>query len=219
MNNLDFLLEKLIDTREGVASARAMYIKTNKIPKEVFDTFVKKDPSKTKKYIEWMCKQYILNPDKEGHIPDVVRVFDRLANRNLIKEKDIYKYDLKGAEREIARASEEEEEKEYIKRKEKDIEVILDTPEILIVSPKTAEASCKYGKGTRWCTAATASYNYFDSYTDRGVKLYYIVDKENNKKYAVAVYLSGTKECYDEKDQPISFSKVKAVLRKARVSL
>jgi len=50
---------------------------------------------------------------------------------------------------------------------------------IQIVVPKTRRASCSYGAGTRWCTAATdAQGNQFNRYYHRwGVTLYYLLPK------------------------------------------
>ena len=216
---VDPLINRLIHLKEGVSSSYANYVETKKITKKVFDKFVKKDPSRNKKYIDWMCKQAVLDPDKTEHMSDVVIAFDSFASKNLIKKKDIYQHDLESAEKEIDQASKKEEIKSVAKGKEKDIEVIVDTPDILIVSPRTKEASCKYGEHTKWCTSAQSSYNYFASYANRGVKLYYIIDKSTNTKYAVAVHLSGKKECYDEKDKSIPFPVVKKVLQKASLNL
>jgi hypothetical protein len=47
-----------------------------------------------------------------------------------------------------------------------------------IVAPKTTEASCHYGSGTKWCTAGSKESNMFDRYYNRhGVTLYYILPK------------------------------------------
>jgi len=204
---------------EGVSSAKFTYVDTGKVSPETFDIYVKKDPSKNKKYIDWMCKQLTLYPDKEGHIPDVVVVFDRLAEKGLIKEKDIFRYDLETAEREVEKASTEEQKKVYQKEREKDVDVIVDTEAILIISPRSEEASCRYGAGTKWCTAATRTHNYFKGYAEDGTKLIYIIDKVKDKKYAVAVSLAGDKECFDEKDKRIPFSTIQKVLTKAGVSI
>jgi len=46
-----------------------------------------------------------------------------------------------------------------------------------IVAPKTAEASCHYGSGTKWCTAAKGN-NFFDQYyNQKGITLYYLLPK------------------------------------------
>ena len=39
--------------------------------------------------------------------------------------------------------------------------------------------------------------------------MYIIIDKKQNKKYAVAVTRDGSKECYNEKDDLISYDEIK----------
>ena len=56
--------------------------------------------------------------------------------------------------------------------------------EWLIVRPFTAEASQKYGYGTKWCTASENYHGHFFSYTDDG-KLVYCINKIDGKKVAV----------------------------------
>jgi len=58
-----------------------------------------------------------------------------------------------------------------------------DFPKWTVIVPKTEEASCYYGKGTRWCTAATQGKNYFDLYKSRG-NLWILINKDDpNEKY------------------------------------
>jgi len=51
----------------------------------------------------------------------------------------------------------------------------------MVIYPKTRAASCLYGKGTQWCTAAkkNSSFSYYNS---QG-KLYIIINKRNGRKY------------------------------------
>ncbi len=62
-----------------------------------------------------------------------------------------------------------------------EVEILLDTEEVEIVIPKSKEASCHFGKNTKWCTAGSV-YNMFDSYNKRG-HLYIILLKAKNKRY------------------------------------
>jgi len=77
----------------------------------------------------------------------------------------------------------------------------------------TYEASCLYGKGTKWCTASTETSKYFNDYKDKGIVLYYFI--RNNEKYALALYskivdglermgIRANYELYDEKDELIT---------------
>jgi hypothetical protein len=68
------------------------------------------------------------------------------------------------------------------------------------------EASCYYGKGTKWCTAA-ATDTQFKKYNEDG-KLFYIIDKTkptNDPYYKVALLrkFDGDKIYYDSKDETI----------------
>lgn len=56
--------------------------------------------------------------------------------------------------------------------------------EWLIVRPFTAEASQKYGYGTKWCTASESYQGNFFRYSEDG-KLVYCINKINGKKVAV----------------------------------
>lgn len=76
----------------------------------------------------------------------------------------------------------EQDNEQKMKDAEKDAEKIYNSANYLILVPKTVEASCAYGRGTRWCTASTGSYNYFNQYSQKG-PLYIIIDKKVNEKY------------------------------------
>jgi hypothetical protein len=73
------------------------------------------------------------------------------------------------------------EEKEQMQSVEKEADKIYTSENYYIIVPKTKEASCAYGKGTRWCTAAK-NYNYFERYSSDG-PLYIIIDRKKNEKY------------------------------------
>jgi hypothetical protein len=48
---------------------------------------------------------------------------------------------------------------------------------VLVVVPHDEAAACRYGRGTRWCTAATQGQNYFDYYNKQG-KMYILIPKQ-----------------------------------------
>lgn len=52
---------------------------------------------------------------------------------------------------------------------------------VKIYQPKTEVESCHYGRGTRWCTAATKGANMFDHYSKEG-ELYILVPKKPTHK-------------------------------------
>ena len=103
------------------------------------------------------------------------------------------------------------------KSDKKDAKVILDNDKFFIVRPESTEASCYYGKGTKWCTAGISN-NQFNNYRIKNkVTIYYIFDKLKKEdprwsKVAIAIYPEGTKfinqnqqsiEAFDAKDKSI----------------
>ena len=84
---------------------------------------------------------------------------------------------------------------------EGDADLVYDDKEIKIVTPKTEEASCFFGRNTEWCTAATKSANLFDSYNSRG-PLYILLIKHENTRYQ---FHFETGQLMDENDHGISW--------------
>ena len=88
--------------------------------------------------------------------------------------------------------------------------VVYEDDRFFIVNPLTQEASCYYGKGTKWCTAADSSHQ-FNQYNQDG-KLFYILDKSlptNDPFYKVALLkkFGGDMTFYDAKDETIKAGK------------
>ena len=75
---------------ESIRSAREKYLKTGLVDQDTFDMAVDYDPTKTKKYVEWILKQY--TSGKATSRSDI-KQFDQLAKKGLITNKDINSYD------------------------------------------------------------------------------------------------------------------------------
>ena len=90
-----------------------------------------------------------------------------------------------------------------------DVEKIYEDNRFVVVSPKTHTASCYYGAGTKWCTAAKDTTSHFSTYKGSG-ELYYIIDKTlptSSPYYKVALNkkIAGhTEEFWDVKDKMIT---------------
>jgi len=72
-----------------------------------------------------------------------------------------------------------------------------------IIVPNDEAAACKYGANTKWCTAATKSENFFNSYNKKG-KIYIIIPKKpqhEGEKYQIH-FEEG--EFKNEKNQNVS---------------
>jgi hypothetical protein len=82
--------------------------------------------------------------------------------------------------------------------------VVFDDGRFFVVNPLDHKASCYYGKGTKWCTAAETD-THFKKYNEDG-KLFYIIDRSkptNDPQYKIALLrkFDGDKIYYDSKDE------------------
>ncbi len=105
-----------------------------------------------------------------------------LSYRNLMKSSDIFQYK---SEDELEVELRDAKEKSFTKKLKKasageDFDKIWENDDMLIVVPKSHVGACKFGQGTRWCTASKNN-NYFDSYYKSGI-LYRILQKNDNYK-------------------------------------
>lgn len=201
---------------EGLSQARKLYVDTKKISPHILDELAELDPTPQKKYIEWMARSYMQIPDMNKY--NVIAVFDKLANKGVIQKKDIGQYKNIEEVDDIVRRYENVQTKSEIKKGVKDFEEdikpedkVFENDKCVVVHAKTKADSCKYGKGSRWCTAAGGDRNYFRSYFfDRGVNLYYIIPKidveglsktHDVTKIAMAVLPGNKREVYDYQDE------------------
>ena len=107
---------------------------------------------------------------------------DWVSYRNLTKSSDIFQYK---SERELARELSAAKEKSFTKKLKKasageDFDKIWENDDMLIVVPKSHIGACKFGQGTKWCTASKTN-NYFDGYYEKGI-LYRVLQKNDNYK-------------------------------------
>lgn len=112
------------------------------------------------------------------------RKFCDYNERGIIKQNDLTKYkDLSEIKSAVDVASLIAEKKEL----EKQVEVIFESDEWLLLKPLTFLASKKYGANTKWCTTTENNDSYFIKYASNGV-LIYCLNKLTG--YKVATYRS-----------------------------
>jgi hypothetical protein len=80
---------------------------------------------------------------------------------------------------------------------EKQIKIVLDNDEWLLIRPLTFQSSKKYGSNTKWCTTQENNPDYFMKYANKGVLIYCINKKSG---YKVASFNS-----LDKNDPEFSF--------------
>ncbi len=189
--------------------------------KEKFNEVLSIEPVLPPKYYKWIVANYasqsLMMPAQEVY--DMLDLFDSAIKSNLLQNKDINskQYDsLQKLQTEVIEAS-SKTSKTKIKRtiKSEGSKKIYEDKQYLVIIPETESASCFYGTGTKWCISATESKNYFDHYTDQGIKFIFIINKKEIQtdpysKIAIAhVPNRGFHyEIYDSKDKSIEASDV-----------
>jgi hypothetical protein len=105
--------------------------------------------------------------------------------------------------------------------KDRGAEVVYEDDRWLVVVPKTLKASMMYGAGTKWCTTMKSG-GFFTDYKKKGIKLYYILDKQkandpDDKLYKMAVAMYPKQEgsdgepnveCFDALDKYLGFDEI-----------
>jgi hypothetical protein len=128
--------------------------------------------------------------------------FCEYNERGIIKQNDVSKYNsFDDILKELSMAEMIAETKNL----EKQVKVVLDNDEWLLVRPLTFISSKKYGSNTKWCTTQENNPEYYVKFASKGVLIYCI-----NKKtgYKVASFYSLDKNdpefsFWDQKDKRI----------------
>ena len=162
----------------------------------IIDLLAKVDPTKTNKYLGFMIKMmkdnfnYSTGEDDEmiGNIINCLFGSDNMVTlnefeahclANRIKKNDISKYtsfyELKV---EVTKANEIVKLKELEKQTKK----VFENDDWLVLIPLSYEAAEKYGSGTKWCI--TQNYHWQKYITE--YKIIYILNKNNNEKFAIS---------------------------------
>ncbi|GHT21688.1 hypothetical protein FACS189430_02150 [Bacteroidia bacterium] len=166
------------------------------VPADVFAQIVSADvvssnlqKHKLGKYAKWMLHLYGKNRLKVEDLykaQEYIPVFDKAVKANKLREKDVNCYKSL-AEMYVAiepflnrKAISKKEKIHHIKGQE--AEKLYEDAVFTVIHPLTKAASCYYGKGTQWCTAATNGNNQFNRYNSQG-KLYVIINKTNDRKF------------------------------------
>lgn len=162
------------------------------------------DDTKNSKYLQWLTIQYLRG---QFRLEDAARVSNDLhlfrEIKNKLEQRDINRYtyytlsDLIDKEYNIELNNSVDNAGQ--ENDNKDIQVLYDGPLGNLSIPLTQEASCKLGRGTRWCTAMQ-NYNMFDEYSSEG-SLYIWRDNAGNKyQFHFGKFL----QFMDSRDRPIN---------------
>ena len=149
------------------------FILKNQLAVKILNKLEAADPTPNKNYVQWLARTYINNDDSledvESTTADYLDKFHRLKIKHHLDNNDIGQYkDFDTFMNDMDKYPNDLIDDDQGKKKQYNADIIYDEKGILIVRPNDKEASCRYGRGTRWCTAATRGHNYFASYTSRG---------------------------------------------------
>jgi hypothetical protein len=228
----NFLYEELLIESRLKAAVK----KFPEIDQEVIKQLSLSDPSGKNAYLMWMTKAMKDSGAGVYDVPGLARerIFDivpivtdfhkakqRINQLNKNRKqagKSLYPNDinqfksldeLEGFIDNLGLSSSEE------KKKEKEAalggaNIMQDDEDFFVIRPLTQEASCFFGKKTKWCISATRSQNYYDSYTRQGKSFYFVLNKNlgedsNFKKIALVFDKSGQfEEWFDTPDNGYS---------------
>jgi hypothetical protein len=158
-----------------------------RVGKVVFERLYEGDPTKTKKYFEFMLRTW-----SEKSISPVNFTTKKLVewvnsfeeHLPYIEQKDIYHSQYRNISNfieTITSAEIEKSSREFTKSEH--VQVLLETENYVLLRPLTHLGSLKYGAQTRWCTASRTNPETFRNYFGRGYLAYCIAKNEVNKEY------------------------------------
>ena len=197
---------------ESLASARARFLKPGLVDQSTFDQLKALDPTPTFKYLDKII-EFFISGTKIDELEKTISRFHMLLGKNQVKTRDINAFKTFDQLRSETQSSETQyASKQETKAREKDYDLVHEDQNWIVVIPRTEDASCKYGAGTKWCTSGEEN-NQYKNYTRSGITLYYIISKDLPKKdrlykMAVAVGPNGGKECFDSRDKGMQFKDV-----------
>jgi hypothetical protein len=163
------------------------------------DEIIKLDPTPSGKYLPWIASLILANNLKSEDFYKVTQYLTEIQRpalrQAMMKDglqpnveqyktlpelaKNLSKYEqLKSKNEEL------DLEKEKARSESR---VHFEDENLLIVEPFTEEASCFWGKGTQWCTAATSSENMYSRYAPDGEGLYIFIFKQEKDEQGRAV--------------------------------
>lgn len=149
---------------------------------DVVDHFARNsDPTDRKIYTNWIINRYNSGDFKQKDHQRVRSALEKFhANKDRVEKRDVNSYKSLA---ELESVTPTRQTKGDVKREGSD--VVHQTPELTVRHLKTREAACRYGAGTKWCTAFTdPERNEFEDYDAKG-PLYFVHHPPTNKRYLV----------------------------------
>lgn len=163
----------------------------------------------SEKNLQWLVNNYIkgkFSLEDKGRLMTILSDFDKYKKN--LEKKDLNQYkDIAELEDKLSTFTEEDskskkqlsKEAEAKMFKDKEAKLFYEGGGIKVIIPKTEAVSCYFGRGTKWCTAAT-NHNMFEHYSKAGSL--YIVFTDDGRKYQF-YFKTGSQQMMDEEDKSI----------------
>jgi hypothetical protein len=211
--DLPHFLDTLRRTLQGVARMDPSKLSAVVTPEKQKDhinailaAIEQKDPSPNKQYTQWLARTYARGgvSIEDLNRGNLLGAFDAAKKRRMVKPEhaDINRYKFYQDFEDAMEANYNNfEDLEDENQPEGKATKVYEDGNVLVVVPEDEAAACRYGRGTRWCTASTRGQNYFDAYNRQG-KLYILIPKQpkyEGEKYQLQFQ---TKSFMDENDDP-----------------
>jgi hypothetical protein len=177
--------EKEITQEEGIYGLRYEYVNSKMSDASGFEKLI----------LTWVIDQF------RAENIEILREFNEVLDKGLVDQNDISKYENF---EEITNQLSVARTKDLLKKSRKEISVVYEDDEIMMLKPLSFEASLKYGAGTKWCTAMKNEPEYFYRYSKNGI-LIYLINKETGRKFGCHSerYTDNRVQIFNEIDQVI----------------
>jgi hypothetical protein len=131
-----------------------------------------------KNVMDERIKELIIGSFGYENMEKLLLFCDHLNNKRIVNT-DVTSYsDWSDILNEVSKAELKLIDKELTKQ----IEVIYENDEWLVLKPLSFKASLTYGSNTKWCTAMKTEPDYFYRYSKNGI-LIYVINKNKGEKY------------------------------------
>jgi len=197
----------------------------------LIELFIDSDPTENHKYIEWLATGYLNNgirrlEDLKSRALPALRDFILLSNKNVLSRGDpaqpwTDQYNINnflglsgstkkgrqypGLESLIDSYRVQLNQIKGVKEQQlqvmKESELVFENELVRVYQPRSEEAACRLGAGTKWCTAAREN-NMFKHYSEKGdIKI--IVPKSPEYIGEKYQFHHETKSYMDDRDKPV----------------
>jgi hypothetical protein len=182
INSLQSLTVSDIGTKwyETVQSIYADPALQKKWTLDCLDELESADPTPNKKYMLWIARQYakgvVRMEDMRSTLKEYLVKFNKLGAKKLLSPED---RDLNSFPTPNSLYVKMDRYPNPVKEKEDkgNSRVVFEDENVRVIVPDDEAAAVYYGRGTRWCTATTVSFNYFERYNKDG-DLYILLPKD-----------------------------------------